>query len=509
MVGKVAANRVPPSGVSRITQTRADKIERILVSYDNNSGMATLSKWYAWYLVLLGASAIGVMPDPTLKGPRYFVKDPRTVLAEPGMGSIPLTSTAYGMISEPMMHVMSMSRVILNETMTASSIVDQYGNLPGVMDLFRDHETTLTPYNLITYMDKDIWSILINEKTIVEVEHGLKTVPVRFTSMFVPEQLGGQGMFEQNIGLVLAYMRLLNQKLVYNQNIVWPWLVIQGLANMNPDTRVIEFMGDGKAEFLAPPGEIQVERDLETLDRLIRVMNHDTEVMQGEAPSSIFTATAADRLNADVRQTVIDHWDVMRPDLEFVKANALAIDEKIYGGRNKEIYGKTKGEQFEDKYTPSKDIMGYRNVTIDFGIGVGGLEGFTELMQLAAQGFIDEAQVMDNVPWITSTSETRRKVFLDRIEKVLFEMVAGQAPSPLINHMSQWRVAVENGNKDPYKWLAENPFPAEQEMLPGVGAPPPEAALGLPPPGGAPQPPGIPNIPSPSQLLALGQGRSR
>lgn len=512
MVGKLPVNKVPPSGAKRITQNRADKIERILVSYDNNSSMTSVAKWYSWFLVGLGAAALGVMPDPMLKGPRIYTKDPRTVLVEPGAGSIPLTSTSYGMQSDPMMHAMSINRALVNETMTASAIIDSYGSIPGVEASLVDSEATslMVPHNVITYMDRDVWTLMVNERIYAEIEHGLDIVPLRFTSMFVPEQLGGQSMFEQNIGLVLAYMRILNQKLVYNQNTVWPWLVLQGPHNMDAENRVIELIDtQGNAEFLSPPGELQVERDLDVLDRLIRLMNHDNEVAQGEAPSSLFTGAAADRLGADMRQQVLDRWDVMKPDYEFVKSAALAIDEKLYGGANKEIWGKTKGETFEDKYTPRKDIRGYRNVTVDYGIGVGGLEGFTELMQTAAQGFIDETSVMDAIPWIQSTSDTKRKVFLDRIERVIFEMVSGGAPVPVINHMTAWRDAVNNTNVDPYKWIAENPFP---EPEPELGLPGAEGALA--PPGGPAPPdvtaaPGVAGIPSPTQLLSLAQGRGQ
>ena len=343
----------------------------------------------------------------------------------------------------------------------------------------------------------------------MQVKHDLGFVPVRFTSNMVPEQLGGQSQFEQNIGLVLAYMRILNQKLTYNANIVWPWLVIRGMNDIDPQARTITILDQqGDAQFLAPPGEIQAERDLDVLDRLIRVMNHDTEALQGQAPGSIVTGAGVDSLNQDVRQMVMGYWDLMKPDLEFVKACGLAIDETLYSGSEKEITGKSSGESFQETYKPGTDIRGYRNVVIDFGVGVGGLEGFTELMQLAAQGFIDETTVMETAPWITSVSDTRRKVMMDRLEKIILEMVANMAPAHLVNHMAEWRKAIE-GQGDPYDWIAENPFPSP-DPLQDVGAPggipgqPPQQAPAGGPPGA---PPAVPNIPSPAQLLALTQGR--
>jgi len=508
MVGKVPKNWVMPSSVRRLSQTKADTIEKILAYYDSLSDMNRLMKRYAFWLVVGGLAPIGVVPDATVRTPRLIVRDPRTVLPAPGAGSRPGTSTAFGMMSKPLMTSQSLHSVIINETVTSTYLLDQYGTDDETMARLlklvdADPKNLATPYNHLIYMDKDWWVVLIQQQAFLQVEHGLGLVPFRMTEMEIPDQLGGQGMFEQNIGLMLAYMRLLNQKLTYNENIVWPWLVIRGLSDIDHQSRVIEIMSqDGNAEFLAPPGNPQVERDLEVLDRLIRVMNRDTEAMQGEAPGSIITGPSVRELNRDVTTVVQDHWDIMKPDLEFVKSAALAMDENLYGGIKKEMVGRVKGEQFEQSYTPAKDIAGHYNVAIDFGLGLGGPEGFVELMQAAAQGYMDEQTVMEHLPWVRSVSETRRKVLLDRLEKVLLELMAGGAPTEIVNHISQWHEAVQS-KKDPWLWLQENPMP-----IPGMPEGPmgPEGGGMVPPEAPAPQ---IPSTPTPAQLLSLVQGRRR
>jgi hypothetical protein len=506
MVGKVPESHIPTSKLRRVTKTRADKVEKILSGYNEVSGANPISKRYAWWLIGTGAAVIGVMPDPVTKGPKYFAKDPRTVLPSPGSLSTPLTSGSYGFLTKPSMTAQSLRRVIINETVTGDYLESQYEGVSGLSSAIEGHNIN-TPQELITYMDPEYWCIVVNKQKILSVEHGLDYVPVRFTTMEVPEQLGGQAIFEQNIGLVLAYMRTLNQKLTYNQNVVWPWLVVQGLNNIDPQNRIIEILErDGQAQFLNPPAELQAERDLEVLDRLIRVMNHDTEVMQGEAPGSVVTGAGARELNRDVKNTVLDFWDVMKPDYEFVRSAALDLDVSLYGGRTKSTFGRSHGEMFEAEYTPKKDIAGHVHVIADFGIGVGGMEGFVELMQAGVQGYVDEQTVMEGLTWIKSVSETRRKVLLDRIEKILLEMTAGGAPVPLINHMVGWRNAIESGT-DPYKWLGDNPMPNPELPLGG------EAGGGaLPPESTAPGVPGEPpaaSPPTPAQILALTQGRNR
>lgn len=508
MVGKVPSSHVRASKVRRISQSRADKVEKVLAHYDDSSDMAKVMKNYAWNLVGLGAGVIGVMPDSTLKGPRYISKDPRVTYPAPGAGSLTSTTSGYSMLSKPIMSVASMPWVIFDEVQTVSAVVDTYPDLFGRISAIADVTSDpFQPLEVITFMDKEWWTVLLNGKILTSVEHGMGFVPFKYTTMTVPDQLGGESMFEQNIGLVLAYMRLLNQKLAYNENIVWPWLMVRGIHTMDPASRVIHIGDrDGAAEFLSPPGEIQAERDLEVLDRLIRILNQDTESLRGEAPGSTVTGLGLGELNRTVTAAVQDFWDFMKPDVEFVRSSALIMDEDLYGSIEKPMSGKTRGETFEESYIPREVIRGHHSVTVDFGIGVGGFEGFVELMQFAAQGFIDEQEVMENAPWIKSVSDTKRKVLLDRIEKVIFEGTAGGMPVPIINHLISWHQAIQRRSTDPYKWLQDNPLPSPEPtpLGPEPGGPSPV----IPANGGqgAEQPPQVP-VPTPKQLLSLAQGR--
>lgn len=509
MVGKVPSSHVRASKIRRISQSKADKIEKVLAHYDEASNMHMVMKQYAWNLVGLGAGVIGVVPDATLRGPRYVYKDPRTVFPAPGVGSASSTPSGYSMLSKPTMNVASMPWVIFDEVQTVSTLVDTYPDLLERIEAIADvKEDPFAPISVITYMDKNWWSVIVNGKMLTSVEHGMGFVPFKYTTMSVPNQLGGESMFEQNIGLVLAYMRLLNQKLAYNENIVWPWLMVRGVHNMNPATRTIEIMDrDGTADFLSPPGEIQAERDLEVLDRLIRILNQDTESLRGEAPGSTVTGLGLGELNRTVTSAVQDFWDNMKPDVEFIRTAALIMDEELYGSVEKPMTGRSKGEMFEEMYIPREVIKGHHTVSVDFGIGVGGFEGFVELMQFAAQGYIDEQEVMEQAPWIKSVSDTKRKVLLDRIESVVFEMTSGGAPVPIINHLLAWHKAIQSSKADPWKWLVDNPMPSP-EPEPALG-PGPEGGLppegGSPPEGGGAAPPQVP-VPSPRQLLALTQG---
>ena len=494
MIGKVPTHHVTPTNLSRKQQKNSDEIEKVLAHYDQVSNINQVMYNYAWNLVGLGAACMGVMPDPVSKGPRFVTKDPRTVLTFPGAGSGSYTSTAYSTIATPVVQSQSMEKIIINESVNLSLV---HGMFPDERELITklggDGDPLSSPKKLITYMDKEHWIVVFEDEILKEVEHNLGFVPFRYTTITVPDQLGGQSLFEQNIGLVLSFMKVLNQKLTYNENLVWPWLVMKGLANVDQNNRVIEIMDrDGAADFLAPPAELQAERDLEMLDDLIRIMNHDTEPMRGESPSSVATGRGLQELNRDVSSTVQEYWQKMKPDIEYLKSSALILDEKLYGGLTKPMTGRIKGESFESTYSPSKVIKGQHSVSIDFGVGVGGSEGFVELMQLSAQGLIDEQTVMEQMPWIKSVSDTRRKIMIDKLEMIIFEMTGNGQPTPITNHLIQWRTAIEGGT-DPWEWLSENPLPSPEPEVPEQGAGPEGPPL---PPQGGPVP-----APSPQSIL--------
>ena len=197
-------------------------------------------------------------------------------------------------------------------------------------------------------------------------------------------------------------------------------------------------------------------------------------------------------LNRDVSSTVQEYWQKMKPDNEYLKSSALILDEKLYGGLTKPMTGRIKGESFESTYTPTKVIKGQHSVSIDFGVGVGGSEGFVELMQLSAQGLIDEQTVMEQMPWIKSVSDTRRKIMIDKLELIIFEMTGNGQPTPVTNQLIQWRTAIEGGT-DPWEWLSENPLPSPEPEVPEQVAGPEGPPL---PPQGGPVP-----APSPQSIL--------
>ena len=112
-------------------------------------------------------------------------------------------------------------------------------------------------------------------------------------------------------------------------------------------------------------------------------------------------------------------------------------------------------------------------------------------MQLSAQGLIDEQTVMEQMPWIKSVSDTRRKIMMDRLETIIFEMTGGGQPTPITNHLIQWRKAIEGGT-DPWEWLTDNPIPEPEPQVPeggpGMGGiPAPVGEEGGPIPAPSPQ----------------------
>lgn len=192
MIGKVPKTHIPPSKLSRISQSRADRIEKVSAHHDASSVMPKIMKQYGWYLGGFGAGVIGVMPDSTVKGPKFFTKDPRAVFPAPGEGSITSNTGHFSMLTKPDMTIVSMPWVIFDETMTVSALYDTYPNRRAQIDAATDDQDPFQPVEVITFMDKEEWTVVVNQKKILTIEHGLGFVPVRYTAQTVAGQQIGR-----------------------------------------------------------------------------------------------------------------------------------------------------------------------------------------------------------------------------------------------------------------------------------------------------------------------------
>lgn len=492
MGAKVPDKIVRPDDLTDREQKRASKLEQIASSYDESSRAKLLWYQHMWYLIGLGSSCRGIVPDFQLKRPRFVVEDPRNVYPSPSFEATYASSVSrVGYITSPE----NPDNLDLRSARGGSQDVWSGG---GLEDIIIEKRSTIgalkqafpwsagrlgndSPDNLRRivnvcqyYSRSEIVTLVLGRKSqIVELArayHDLGVCPYRITQTFAPDQIGGISQFEEQVPLLVAYSKILSQKLTYNDRTVWPLTWVQGdVSNISIGPHeVLKLTPGSSMGQLPPPTEFQADRDMAMLDRNIRTLNREGDPLRGEVSGGPITGRGLEQLMRPINSIVEHYWNLDSPDTEALYATALMMDEYFWPNERKEVSGRRRGEEFELAYTPSKDIKGQYAVGINYGFGVGGTEGLIQSLQALGARLMDKRTVMESIPGVRSVNDTLRKIELDRLDDSIYAAFdAGDVPRA--QFLAQVREEVASGT--PVTEAIKNippPPPAEQAGLAGM-----------------------------------------
>lgn len=499
LVGKVPDKQVMPLGMEVSDRERAEAQEKVLINYDRVWGAKNKLSAGAHYLVGFGAMAVGTFPNPDapegMNYPMLLVEDPRNVYPGPTWDA-PGTkySSTYDTPFEP--HAViggGLEDMAIRKRMTGGQLLDMFGSQAAIQStISQSPKGRLRSYPVLQYYDAETVTTVLEAPKVVVLRrspHGAPWCPWQYASMFGIDEPEGSSMFSGQVGLELAFARILDQKLSLNDAVTWPWLKQRGFAEFDAEKRRITITSpDGDVDFLTPPPEFQVDQDMQLIRGLLQILNFETEATQGTVRGGPITGQGLRELNSVVTETTQSFYEVLADSLSRVYATAMLQDAKVYGDAEKVMAGKAMGETFFESYTPS-DTIGDRvgMVSVEYGPGLGGFEGHMQMLQSLGAETVSEDRVMEKNPHIPSVRDEKRRILLNKLEKMLTEQaLSGETAVPM-DWLAQLIGVVERG-EDYRKWIEENP-PQQQgeEQLPG-GAP-----AGLPgggPGGGAPGIPG-------------------
>lgn len=533
LVGKVPDVYATPLGNDSAPRNTADRLEKIARGYHDVWGMHRKMRTLASLTSAFGAAGMGVIPDPNLRYPMFIVEDPRHVLPGPAWHAASSNRSVPSFIAPAIQLPFEMQAdmggplcdCIIRKTLTGYQLRQLYG--ARVQDFITNTESDLhQTYTVFQYADTDHWiTVLSNARTELSVgEHGLGWCPFQYYALFNPGDQTSTSDLEQQIGLEVAFMRILNQKLELNDGVAFPWLLRKGWVEVDPATReIVAGSPDSDASFLTPPATFQVDKDLGMISEMLRIFNWETETSQGSAGGGPITGrglTQLDTVRVAAVQAFFEDYAFYLPP---VYATAFAMDRLLFGGSKKQLAGRLSGEPFLLDYDPATDIPErFGRITVEFGPGVGGYEGHLQMLQDLGADAISQDTIMRKNPYIRSVQDEQRKIMREKIIKVMFEQaLKGEAAVPF-DWLAQLAQVLEK-REDPLEWIAANP-PGQNTATPqSVGPVPPGAlppelagamgALGGGPPGaGAPPggPGGMVQPPPLGDFIArLGGGRGQ
>lgn len=495
MVGKVPDIRVTPLSLSTRQQDRADRLEKICFAYNKMWDWKRKARVVGHYAVGMGAFGIGVIPHDGAGGPVLLVEDPRNCLPGPGWDS---TSTYSWNPPTPMSEAGgTLEDCIIRKSMTGRQLRRMFPTSEALRRTIPDDgRSRVDMYTVYQYYDDEVIQTVFEGIELGRVEHGCGWCPWQFPTTFGIGSPAGTSTFEQTVGLEIAFMRLLDQKLALNDAVVWPWMFAKGVRPV-PDKRLlVAETPDADVKMVSPPATFQVDRDMQTVQGLLRTLHNETEAGRGEVTGGPITGRGLVELSRVTVETVQSFFDDFSFWLPKVYTSALMIDREVYGDREKVIAGHGRGETFLETYRPGRDIGDrFGMIEVEYGPGLGGFEDRLSMLQVLGADAISVDTVMEGLPWIRSLTTEKRRIFAGKMEKFLIETaMAGQAAVPI-----DWILgaidAAESG-KDYRRWMVDNP--------PQGPAPPTPEQVPPGPPGAAPMVPGPPPL---QQLLGLGGGR--
>lgn len=509
-VGKVPDLYVMPMTLEARETDRAEAIEKVCYSYNEAWAMPRKARVIAHYLTGFGAGAVGVVPNHGKKQPQLLVEDPRNVYpgaswdGTSGTGSSGSSTTGntgasfYGAPYQPITDQGGTLRdCLIRKTITGQQLREWFPENQQVANLIPTSREMLQPFTVWQHFDDEHWqTILDGGITLESSTHGIGWCPWHFFSSYAPNGGGGGSAFEQQIGLEIAFMRLLDQKLALNDAITWPWLFTSGHVDVDEDRRHIRAGEPGvKVEMLHPPATHQADRDMGMLRDLLRMMNFESEATQGEVSGGPVTGRGLVELSRATVDTVQSFFGDLAFFLPHIYASALAMDLSLWPTTEKQMRGRARGETFFESYTPEKVIApGFGLITAEYGPGLGGFEGHLQMLQSLGANVISEQTVMEKNPYILSVGTERRRIILQKLEGLMLEgALKGEMAVP-VDWLAELAEQVATG-KDWKRWIVDNPAPQATATPENMGPLPPEiaAALGAGgPPGGLPAlPPGV------------------
>lgn len=514
-VGKVPDVQVSPLSLRPEDQDRAARQENICFAYNDVWSARRKYRRLAEFLVGMGACGVAVIPDVRRGYPMLLVEDPRHVL--PGAGA-EATDTYQGSapVADPLSNRSdvggTLQDAIIRKRVTGRSLRRFLPGNPTVADLVPDTAQGFnTGYELLQFLDDEWWTTVLRATgTIVaRARHGVGWCPAQFPNISDLEGTVGASDLEQQIGIEVAFMRLIDQKLSLNDAVVWPWLVKKGFTQVDADRRIIDLGSpDADVTFLAPPANFEVRSDLLILRDLLRVMNFETEASQGEVTGGPITGRGLVELNSVVVGTTQAYYDDLAFYMPRLYTTALVMDRNLFGGTSKQTSGQGRGEPFFLDYDPAADIgEAFGRVTVEFGPGLGGFEGHLQMLQDLGAEAIPLRTIMEKNPHIPSYTAARRQILIEKAQRLLFEsaLTGKTAVSPV--WLANFILAMQEG-ADPERWLVDNPpeqATATPENVPPV---PPEIAaqLAAGSEAGGPEEGPLVNAPPLAELFAQAQG---
>ena len=242
-----------------------------------------------------------------------------------------------------------------------------------------------------------------------------------------------QGQYDQIIGLMASMAKINVMSIIAMEDAVFTETNISGEIESGQYRK-----GRFAVNYLAPGTQVskpasnvpyQIFQQIDRIERQLRVGGSYPVSDDSQSPLSFATGRGLEELGASMSLMIREYHTVMADAIEMIDSKRLEWDQKMYGGKSKELSGYYQNTFFNETYDPNKDINGaYKTRRV-----YGAMAGYDEPqkivtgLQLLQAGIIDTQTLQENLDGLDNLVRVNERITKEKAEKVLFDSLLAQA----------------------------------------------------------------------------------
>ena len=429
-------------------KVRAEKVERIVTSYDENQNLnlqlAQVARWlpgygYAAWIITTKTDKNGyVYPTAELRDPYDTFPGNFGPDQEPRELAVLRRVPRYKLAQI----YPEFAKEILNPDESENQQEAAFG-AGGLGQTYENEkqnnweDNTGQGVRIIEYYDLGGTYIIFPEKNMILdfIPNFLSTPPFIFMKRVSFDELKGQ--YDHVIGLMAMMAKINIMSAIAMEDSVFTETNISGeLASgqYRKGRFAINYLAPG-TQVSKPQNNIpyQLFQQVDRLERQLRMVGGYPVTDDSQSPNSFVTGAGLNELNSTMSLMINEYREIIRHGLQKMDEKRLELDVLLgmqFPELNKKpIQGFYAGTAFSENYSPIKDIGGdYRTRRI-YGV----MAGFDEPqkivtgLQLLQAGVIDVETLQDNIDGLENIAKVQERIRKNKAENVLFESVLARS----------------------------------------------------------------------------------
>jgi len=430
-------------------KVRAEKLERIVTSYDEkqnlNLQLSQAARWlpgygYAAWIITTRTDKNGyIYPTAELRDPFDTFpgnfgpnQEPRELAV---LRRVPRSKLAQ-LYPE-------FAREILNpdeDEATEAAYGPGGGKVGTQYESDKDNtweDNTGQGVRIIEYYDMGGTYVIFPEKKMILdfIPNFLSSPPFVFMKRTSFDELKGQ--YDHVIGLMAMMAKINIMSAIAMEDSVFTETNISGELESGQYRRgrfAINYLAPG-TQVSKPQNNIpyQLFQQIDRLERQLRLVGGYPVTDDAQSPNSFVTGAGLQELNGTMSLMINEYREVIKHGLESMDEKRLELDSLLAAQfdelRRKPIQGFYAGTAFSENYAPIADIGGDFRTRRVYGV----MAGFDEPqkivtgLQLLQAGVIDVETLQDNIDGLDNIAKVQERIRKNKAENVLFESILARS----------------------------------------------------------------------------------